>query len=77
MIWINGKWVPIEQALELLALAREIERTEHISRRDALRKARKLWPQLQRDVKQETRYRPARVVLFAPDGQPAGAGVWA
>lgn len=70
MIWINGKWTAIETALEVLALAREIARTEKISHRDALRKAVKLLPDLTKDVEAGTRFIAARVVLFTPQGRP-------
>lgn len=79
MLWINGKWVPIETALEVLALAREIARTEKLSHRDALRKALDLFPELDEDARQNARYAPARIILFDPTGtpRPLASGLYA
>lgn len=70
MIRINGIPLTLESALELLSLAREIARTEHISHREALRKAIDLLPDLREDASDEAAYLPARFVLFDDTGQP-------
>lgn len=79
MIRINGIPLTLESALELLSLAREIARTEHVSHREALRKAIELLPDLREDARDEAAYIPARFVVFDDAGQPhpATAGIWA
>lgn len=60
----------IHQVRELLDLAREIQRTEHIGLRKAMHKAMRLLASLEQDARSDVKFVPARVVMFAPDGQP-------
>ena len=63
----------VDQVRDLLELATEIRRTERVSRRTALRTAIHLSAALVEDVAADATYRPARIVMFAPDGLPIRA----